>query len=102
MGTFLMCELLAEDRAARYRAEAEHDRQLALLGALRRRTKRAAPASEPAAPVPSGAKGTPVPAPASNAGTADNRGGTRRALAAAAVGAVAMGILRRGRIIGSR
>jgi hypothetical protein len=102
MGTFLMCELLAEDRAARYRAEAEHDRQLALLGALRRRTKQAAPASEPMAPALSGVKAAPVPAPAGPAATAGKRGGTRRALAAAAVGAVAMGILRRRRTIAPR
>jgi hypothetical protein len=69
MGAFLMYDLLAEDRAARYRAEAEHDRQLALVEASKRRTKKAvAAAASPAA--------------------------TRRALAGAVAGAAALGFLR--------
>lgn len=45
MGSVLMYELLAAERAALYRAETEHDRQLRLLAAEERRRAEAARAS---------------------------------------------------------
>ena len=96
MGSFLMYELMAEERSTRYRAEAEHDRQVAEFGALRGHS--AAPRrNEPAAarrPAATNALG-----PQAGDGST-RRGGTRRALAAALVGLAAIRALRGRRAIG--
>jgi hypothetical protein len=92
MGAILMYELMAEERVAQYRAEAVRDRQLAQIAAGRRR----------AAVVETEAPRTPV-RPSLNAVpavAAHNAAGTRRALAAAFVGFVTLGALRRRRVTG--
>jgi len=94
MGSILMYELMAEERFARYRAEAEHDRQLAQVAAQHRGRTNAAERADArqglgaaASSTPSGQAGPTRPA------------GTRRALAAAFVGLAAIGALRRRKIV---
>lgn len=94
MGSILMYELMAEERFARYRAEAEHERQLAQFAARPRGRRNAAERA--------GARqGLGAPASFTPSGQADpaRPAGTRRALAAAFVGLAAIGALRRRRIV---
>jgi hypothetical protein len=100
MGSILMYELLAEERSAQYRREAERDRQVAQLTARRRGGRvDAAAAPAPQRSLTSASTGTSAPA-APGRTAAANPAGTRRALAAAFVGLAAIGALGRRRIIG--
>jgi hypothetical protein len=83
MGAFLMYDLMTEDRIKRYRAEAERDRQASQAAAAMRRGK----ADRRSAGAPH----------ATTAGrSADGHSaGTRRALAAAFLGVVTLGAIRR-------
>jgi hypothetical protein len=92
MGSILMYELMAEERYARYRAEAEHDRQLAQFAAQRRGRTNAAARTGARQGLGAAASFTP----SGQAGPARPTG-TRRALAAAFVGLAAIGALRRRR-----
>ena len=94
MGSILMYELMAEERSARYRAEAEHERQLAQFAGQphgrRNAGERAGARQGLGAPVPFTPSGQADPA---------RPAGTRRSLAAAFVGLAAIGALRRRKIV---
>ncbi|HLW48172.1 MAG TPA: hypothetical protein VKW09_10450 [bacterium] len=85
MGSILMYELMAEERATRYRVEAEQDRRIALLKAQKTVRHERGRASE--------RRGSTAP----QGSTA-----TRRSLAAAFIGFASMGALRRRRVAANR